>query len=45
MIEGGVDVKIVGKILGHSSVRITYDIYIHVLDKHKKESVESIDFT
>jgi integrase len=45
MIEGGVDIKIVSKILGHSSVRITYDIYIHVLDKHKKEAVESIDFT
>ena len=29
----GVDVKIVSKILGHSSVKITYDIYVHLFDK------------
>ena len=29
----GVDVKIVSKLLGHSSVKITYDIYVHLFDK------------
>ena len=29
----GVDVKIVSKLLGHSSVQITYDIYIHLFEK------------
>lgn len=45
MIEAGVDIKVVSKILGHSSVKITYDIYIHVLDSQKKNAVESVDFT
>ena len=29
----GVDVKIVSKLLGHSTVKITYDIYVHLFDK------------
>ena len=29
----GVDVKIVGKLLGHSTVKITYDIYVHLFEK------------
>ena len=29
----GVDVKIVSKLLGHSSIKITYDIYVHLFDK------------
>lgn len=45
MLESGVDIKVVSKILGHSSVKITYDIYIHVLENQKKNAVESIDFT
>lgn len=29
----GIDVKIVSKLLGHSSVKITYDIYVHLFEK------------
>ena len=29
----GVDVKIVSKLLGHSTVKITYDIYVHLFEK------------
>lgn len=29
LIEAGVDVKIVSQLLGHSSVKITYDTYVH----------------
>ena len=29
----GVDVKIVSKLLGHSSVKITYDTYVHLFEK------------
>ena len=29
----GVDVKIVSKLLGHSTVKVTYDIYVHLFEK------------
>ena len=29
----GIDVKIVSKLLGHSTVKITYDIYVHLFEK------------
>ena len=29
----GVDVKIVSELLGHSTVKITYDIYVHLFDR------------
>lgn len=44
LIEAGVDIKVVSKILGHSSVRITYDTYVHILEKHKQSAVDAIDF-
>ena len=33
LFEKGVDVKIVSKLLGHSTVKITYDIYVHLFEK------------
>ena len=33
LFSKGVDVKIVSKLLGHSSVKITYDIYVHLFEK------------
>lgn len=33
LFSKGVDIKIVSKLLGHSSIKITYDTYIHLLDK------------
>lgn len=33
LFHKGVDVKIVSKLLGHSTVKITYDIYVHLFDK------------
>lgn len=30
LIHAGVDVKVVSQLLGHSSVKITYDTYVHV---------------
>ena len=30
LIQAGVDVKVVSQLLGHSSVKITYDTYVHV---------------
>ena len=40
---GGVPLKTVSARLGHSSVRITGDIYSHVLDRMDKEAAEKFD--
>jgi integrase len=37
MLRRGVPVEVVSKILGHSQVSITLDIYRHVLDSEKKQ--------
>lgn len=39
MIEAGVDVKVVSSILGHSSVSITYDLYVHPSLEASNEAV------
>lgn len=39
----GVDVKIVSKLLGHSSVKITYDIYVHLFEKDIKNVTNVLD--
>lgn len=33
LFSKGVDIKIVSKLLGHSSVKITYDTYVHLFEK------------
>ena len=33
--ENGVDIKAVSKRLGHSSIKITYNIYVYVTKKYK----------
>ena len=39
----GVDVKIVSKLLGHSSVKITYDIYVHLFEKDITRATNVLD--
>lgn len=39
----GIDVKIVSKLLGHSSVNITYSTYIHVLKDQEITAVELLN--
>lgn len=39
MIKNNIDVKVVSEILGHSTTRITYDIYTHVFDEQKKNLI------
>lgn len=39
----GVDVKTVSQILGHASVAITYNTYIHLIDKQKIDAVNILD--
>lgn len=32
-----VDIKVISEILGHKDVSITYDTYLHIMNKHKSE--------
>ena len=39
----GVEVKIISKILGHSSVKITYDTYIHVWEDDLESVTDKLE--
>ncbi len=41
-IECGMDVKSLSEVLGHASVQITLDIYVHSSEKMKREAIEKI---
>lgn len=43
LFERGADVKTVSAILGHSSVNITYNTYIHVIKEKKMDVVSLLD--
>lgn len=43
LIEAGVDVKVVSQLLGHSSVKITYDTYVHPKLDYAVEAVNLLD--
>lgn len=43
LFANGVEVKTVSKILGHSSVKITYDIYIHSIQEQEARAVALIE--
>lgn len=38
MLEQGVDIKTISTLLGHSTIKITADIYTHVLDHTKRKA-------
>lgn len=42
LIQAGVDVKVVSQLLGHSSVKITYDTYVHMGVDRAVEAVRRI---
>ncbi len=44
MFAKGEDIKVISEILGHATVSITYDTYIHLIKKQKAKAVEAIDF-
>lgn len=39
----GVDIKVISEILGHASVNFTYNTYVHILDKQKKNAVDLLN--
>lgn len=41
-LENGIDLKVMQELLGHSSIKMTADIYTHVLPETKKNSVMKI---
>lgn len=40
--EAGIDIKILSELLGHSSYKVTLDIYVHTSFDFKKDSVKSL---
>ncbi len=43
LFRNGVDVKVISELLGHSDIRVTYDIYTHVINEQKKKAVSVLD--
>ena len=43
LIECGVDIKTVSTLLGHSDINITYNTYVHVIDKQKVRAIAELD--
>lgn len=43
LFKNGVNAKTVSEILGHSSVKITYDTYIHLIREQKQDAVRVLD--
>ncbi|WP_428817684.1 tyrosine-type recombinase/integrase [Clostridium butyricum] len=44
LFENKVELKTASKLLGHSSIEMTADIYTHVIPKQKIDAVEKIDY-
>lgn len=42
-LEVGMDYKTLSEILGHASVSITMDLYVHALDEHKKNQMNKLN--
>ncbi|WP_258359423.1 site-specific integrase [Moorella sulfitireducens (nom. illeg.)] len=43
LLKAGVDIKIISKRLGHSSISITYDIYSHLMPGMEREVIEKFE--
>lgn len=43
LFEAGEEIEVVSSLLGHSSVDITREVYVHILDERKKKVVEKIN--
>ncbi|MFO7172598.1 MAG: tyrosine-type recombinase/integrase [Bacillota bacterium] len=43
MLDQGVPVHVVSRVLGHASVTVTLQVYAHVLEQKKKEAARAID--
>ncbi|MDK2888324.1 MAG: hypothetical protein PWP72_1202 [Thermoanaerobacter sp.] len=43
LLQAGVDIKVISERLGHSSIRITYDLYSHLMPGMQKEAVDRLE--
>jgi len=43
LLGAGVDIKVISERLGHSSIRITYDIYSHLLPGQQKDAASKLE--
>ncbi len=43
MAEAGVDIKVLQKIMGHSDISITMDVYNHVYDDRIQNEIEKLE--
>lgn len=43
LFENGCQTKVVSELLGHSSTKITENIYIHIIQKQKVKAIDGID--
>jgi len=43
LVQSGIDIYVVSKLLGHSSIKVTEQAYIHLLDSNLKDSVSILD--
>ena len=43
LLEENVDIKTISELLGHSSVKITLDLYGHSRDEHKRKAIKKLD--
>lgn len=43
LFAAGVDIKVISKLLGHASVKITYDTYVHLFQEDYRGATEVLD--
>lgn len=43
LLKAGVDIKVISERLGHSSIRITYDIYSHLMPGMQSEAAQKLE--
>lgn len=42
LLRKGVPIEVISKILGHSKISITYNIYIHILQEQQVEALKTV---
>lgn len=45
LLSNGVDIKVISKILGHSTVKFTYDRYIHIINSMEAQAINLLNVT
>ena len=43
LLNEGIDLKVIQSILGHSSIKVTADIYAHLAPKMKRDAADELD--